>query len=114
MMRLAVDASHRAFAVHSQPENEPAPDVAIPAIDPVCGMTVDPQKAAGSFIHGEKKYFFCAPGCLEKFKADPERYLRPQPITPIGIQRSQARPVSIRKVESSDDGGRGRPRTEYT
>src|ERR1700722_12251150 len=45
-------------------------------IDPVCGMTVDPASAAGSFVHKGKTYHFCSRHCLEKFQADPERYLK--------------------------------------
>ena len=43
-------------------------------IDPVCGMEVDPQNAAGSYEHGGKTYYFCSLGCLEDFKEDPESY----------------------------------------
>ena len=46
-------------------------------IDPVCGMTVDPATAAGSFAHQGTTYFFCCQGCLTKFRADPARYLSP-------------------------------------
>ena len=45
------------------------------AIDPVCGMTVDPRTAAGSHVHGGRTYWFCAQSCLERFRADPDRYL---------------------------------------
>ena len=45
------------------------------AVDPVCGMTVDPRTAAGSHVHGGRTYWFCSTGCLERFRADPERYL---------------------------------------
>ncbi len=45
------------------------------AKDPVCGMSVRPEKAAGSFEHAGSTYWFCGRGCLEKFKADPEAYL---------------------------------------
>src|SRR6185436_13672530 len=45
------------------------------AIDPVCGMTVDPEKAAGSHEHAGVTYFFCGKRCLERFKAEPEKYL---------------------------------------
>ena len=38
-------------------------------IDPVCGMTVAPAKAAGSFEHEGQTYYFCSKGCLEKFRA---------------------------------------------
>lgn len=45
------------------------------AIDPVCGMTVEPSKAAGSTTHQGQTYWFCSPHCLAKFKADPAKYL---------------------------------------
>jgi Cu+-exporting ATPase len=44
-------------------------------IDPVCGMEVDPETAAGSFEHGGTTYYFCSLGCLEDFREDPARYL---------------------------------------
>ncbi len=46
-------------------------------IDPVCGMTVDPAKAAASSTYRSTTYSFCHPGCKTKFDADPERYLAP-------------------------------------
>ncbi len=46
-------------------------------IDPVCGMTVQPATAAGSYEYRDKKYYFCATRCLDKFRADPEYYLTP-------------------------------------
>src|SRR5947207_9053016 len=45
--------------------------------DPVCGMTVDPAKAAAHFEHRGETYFFCAKVCAQKFAANPERYLNP-------------------------------------
>ena len=33
-------------------------------IDPVCGMAVDPDHAAGSTTYDGKQYYFCNPGCL--------------------------------------------------
>src|SRR5438067_1807175 len=45
------------------------------AIDPVCGMTVDPATAAGSATFEDKTYYFCNPRCREKFEADPHKYL---------------------------------------
>jgi len=55
--------------------------------DPVCGMTVDPQNAAGFYEYKGQTYFFCSVGCRERFKADPERFLNHEPASPIGIQR---------------------------
>ncbi len=52
--------------------------------DPVCGMNVDPQNAAGGiFTYKENKYFFCNPRCKEKFKSDPQKYLHPKPQNKI-------------------------------
>ena len=48
------------------------------AIDPICGMTVDPATAAGSHEHRGQRYYFCGLSCLERFKADPDRALQPQ------------------------------------
>ncbi|NEU14816.1 YHS domain-containing protein [Methylobacterium sp. BTF04] len=46
--------------------------------DPVCGMTVDPAKTTQNAEHGGAAFHFCSAACLGKFKADPERYLKPQ------------------------------------
>ena len=46
-------------------------------VDPVCGMRVDPARAAGRHQHRGRTYYFCNPHCRERFAADPERYLEP-------------------------------------
>jgi P-type Cu+ transporter len=38
-------------------------------IDPVCGMTVDPARSAGVSERDGMKYYFCSPGCKERFDA---------------------------------------------
>jgi Cu+-exporting ATPase len=50
-----------------------------PATDPVCGMKVEPAKAAGKHAHKGKTYYFCSTHCLHKFKADPGQYLGAKP-----------------------------------
>jgi Cu+-exporting ATPase len=51
-----------------------------PVRDPVCGMLVDPTKAGGgSLEHGGKTWYFCNPGCRERFATDPKRYLEGSP-----------------------------------
>lgn len=47
-------------------------------LDPVCGMTVDPETAKYKSAYKEQDYYFCAENCLKKFKADPEKYLTPK------------------------------------
>jgi Cu+-exporting ATPase len=46
-------------------------------VDPVCGMRVDPARAAERHQHRGRTYYFCNPRCRERFAADPERYLEP-------------------------------------
>ncbi|MBC8013847.1 MAG: heavy metal translocating P-type ATPase [Methyloceanibacter sp.] len=54
------------------------------AIDPVCGMTVDPHAGKPTYDHKGRIYYFCSDGCRTKFAADPERYLtkvgQPEPL----------------------------------
>ncbi len=44
--------------------------------DPVCGMTVNPAKAAGSAEHEGVQYWFCGKSCLAKFQTTPETYIK--------------------------------------
>jgi Cu+-exporting ATPase len=46
------------------------------AIDPICGMEVD-EKTALSVEHEGKKYYFCSPGCRDKFLAQKGLLLEP-------------------------------------
>jgi Cu+-exporting ATPase len=59
-----------------------APPTARPSgvIDPVCGMTVTPDDAAGRFEYRGQTYYFCARTCLERFKRNPEAFLTPATI----------------------------------
>jgi YHS domain-containing protein len=47
--------------------------------DPVCGMTVDPKKAAGKSEYKGKTYYFCGASCKATFDKDPEKYVRGGP-----------------------------------
>ncbi len=42
--------------------------------DPVCGMRVSKKTAAVSHSYHGTRYYFCASGCLKKFKASPRKY----------------------------------------
>ena len=54
------------------------------ATDPVCGMTVDPEKTAHHAEHAGQVFHFCCAGCRTRFLADPDRYLKPEaaPVPP--------------------------------
>ena len=45
------------------------------ALDPVCGMTVDPQTAKHKADFKGQTYYFCSAGCKTKFQANPTKYL---------------------------------------
>ena len=46
-----------------------------PVTDPVCKMKFPPTKAAATWDHEGKKYYFCNIKCKEKFAAAPQLYL---------------------------------------
>ena len=54
------------------------------AIDPVCGMEVDPATAQWKTEYKGQTYYFCAPGCKQSFENDPENYLVGGPTVQMG------------------------------
>ena len=44
------------------------------AIDPVCEMTVEPDKAVAKAEYQGVTYYFCSGGCHKAFTAAPENY----------------------------------------
>jgi P-type Cu+ transporter len=63
--------AHHGGPDHARPSA--APDGR--AIDPVCGMTVDPHTTPHRAEHQGRPYYFCSAGCRQKFIADPQRHL---------------------------------------
>lgn len=45
-------------------------------IDPVCGMQVNQQNAAGWSAHQGKTFYFCSEDCKKRFDQDPEPYVQ--------------------------------------
>jgi len=45
--------------------------------DPVCGMQIDPEKAAGKAEYQGQTYYFCSEGCKKSFDAEPAKYAIP-------------------------------------
>ena len=54
-----------------------APEHGTIVTDPVCGMKVDTRTAEHRYDLAGTPYYFCSARCLDKFKADPDRYLNP-------------------------------------
>jgi P-type Cu+ transporter len=46
------------------------------AIDPVCGMSVDKNNAAGQAAYKGTTYYFCSTECKTKFQQHPEQYVK--------------------------------------
>lgn len=69
--------------------------------DPVCGMEVNPSGAAGSFQNEGKSYYFCSKSCLEKFRAEPAKFIKGRVRETVTSIRSAAQ-------KDADTGG------EYT
>jgi Cu+-exporting ATPase len=44
-------------------------------VDPVCGMEVNPDDAAAAWQHAGTTFYFCSVVCMERFRADPGRFL---------------------------------------
>jgi P-type Cu+ transporter len=75
--------------------------------DPVCGMTVNPASAAGQHAHEGHTYFFCSGHCLEKFRADPQKFLSrgqnpPAPdVVTLGTKPSAPAPAAASAPDTS-------------
>ncbi|HEY8367794.1 MAG TPA: heavy metal translocating P-type ATPase [Thermodesulfobacteriota bacterium] len=48
-------------------------------VDPVCGMTIRPEEAAGTETFEGRTYHFCSRGCLDAFRTDPRRFAEETP-----------------------------------
>ena len=54
------------------------------AIDPVCGMSVDPRTTEIVATIEGKHYYFCAEGCRKAFVENPKKFLEPECVKPKG------------------------------
>ena len=69
------------YAIHTEPAHIKADkDLGddrpqLEAIDPVCGMSVEPSKADYISEYRGEKYYFCCAGCKQAFDAHPENHL---------------------------------------
>jgi Cu+-exporting ATPase len=111
-----------------QPQASEARPSPAQAIDPVCGMTVSPATAAGSYEHQGTTYYFCGKRCLERFTETPDAFLQEQAppaapapkgtecFCPMDPEVRQDRPGSCPKcgMALEPDFSTGTMRVEYT
>ena len=45
--------------------------------DPVCGMEIEPEAAAGKVEHQGQTYYFCSAACKKSFENGPHKYAGP-------------------------------------
>src|ERR1044071_8140391 len=65
----------------------------VSALDPVCGMTVNPESCAGRVRHSGVEYYFCSTHCVDKFRASPDAFLtKTNGLHSIGTQRTPSGP----------------------
>lgn len=62
------------------------------ATDPVCKLSVKPEKAAAMAQYRGKTYYFCSSSCHKAFTAAPGRYARESTSTAGGVKKAEPRP----------------------
>ena len=53
-------------------------DMGLLAVDPVCGMSVEPKAARASIEHAGTTYYFCSRGCSWEFQQGPDAFVDAQ------------------------------------
>lgn len=75
-----VDVADRVTWLEDGRISERPPSSAATVADPVCGMAIDPTRAAGTRRHHDDELFFCSDICLDRYDRDPSQYtLTPGP-----------------------------------
>src|SRR5688500_7100736 len=65
-------------------------------VDPVCGMTISPDDAAGNVDHKGRTYYFCNESCLDRFRTNPGAFLGKGPkslVTAADVEREFTCPM---------------------
>jgi Cu+-exporting ATPase len=61
-------------------------------------MSVNADTAKHKLQHGDKTFYFCCGGCLEKFRTEPERFLNAQPrnsgLVMLGMPKATSAPTA--------------------
>jgi P-type Cu+ transporter len=94
--------------------------------DPVCGMDVAPATARFKFEREARLYYFCCASCLEKFRADPARYLNkpkssglvtlgmPAATSSMGATGAASAPSSSMATSSDADNASSHPSSDQS
>ncbi len=69
-------------------------------LDPVCGMEVEKETAAGSSTYQGETYYFCSLHCKEEFDKNPEKYLKQKPSDLSGRGSTPVRAGRATRIDS--------------
>jgi YHS domain-containing protein len=83
------------------------------AIDPVCGMTVDTQTAAGQSTFEGQIYYFCSTACKVEFDNNPAKFRRDEVNADAPEQADEARFTKKGDFVSPKFGSAGSGGAEY-
>ncbi|RME03093.1 MAG: YHS domain-containing protein, partial [Deltaproteobacteria bacterium] len=120
------EAARSRFLQEFEEEEEEDEEAIETTRDPVCGMPVVVEGARYRHEHGGDTFYFCCQGCLEKFRAHPERFLEegkeaPAPVPaaryvcPMCPEVSETKPVPCPKCGMALEPDQAAPlgKTEY-
>jgi Cu+-exporting ATPase len=82
--------------------------------DPICGMNVEPDRAAASHVYNGQTYYFCSQHCLAKFKEDPEKFLKSQTHAGHEHSHAAAHPHAHDHQQSQGHGAPQKPKSDET
>jgi heavy metal translocating P-type ATPase len=72
--------------------------------DPVCGMNVEPSRAAARVEHRGETYYFCAAACAARFREDPDKFLAAprasEPASTAGHAPAKSAAASPKQAQS--------------
>ena len=75
------------------------------SLDPVCGMTVQADKAAGRLEYGGTLYLFCSPHCQHAFEKEPQRYVQ----VPAAARAAMTAPSALASTPVAMGSDQGMP-----
>ncbi len=82
--------------------------------DPICGMTVVPEKAAAKVEHTGQTHYFCSKRCAERFSSKPEKFLAAPGTGGMHHGPAQAEHGAMQHAAPSEPRAAGEKNVRYT
>jgi P-type Cu+ transporter len=70
--------------------------------DPICGMSVSPDSAAGSFEYNGQTYYFCSEHCLQRFRKTPTQFVESTQLPPTDATARQAMVSAVPAIKAAE------------